>query len=212
MAKRRKGVFGKGYDTMEDAARATLEYIRSQPDLDQVEYAAGIWQDPETGKFYRTGLATSRSRGHVSGEEIGKVLNNVPELSGLRGMVHNHPSGPFASLFSEADVRNIKQLSKQIKQVNPDANFGSFVEGMAEGGAMGAFRRIRPEGDHRKIRAKDIRAFTGVEGEEFLAQFPIDEFTARLAQKILGRRQTDERGMRREVVPARGARNVLARD
>lgn len=218
MARKKQGVFGKGYDTMEDAARATLEYIRSQPEPDKNEYAAGIWKDEETGKYYRTQLATSRSRGHVSGEEIGKVINNVPNLAGLRGMVHNHPSGPKAALFSQADLQQIQQIAKQIRQVNENANIGSFLEGMEEGGAMGAFRRIRPEGDHKTVRSKDMRddsrqrTFSGVRGEEFLAQFPIDEFTSRLAKKILGRSPTDERGMRREVVPTRGSRNVLARN
>lgn len=209
MARRKKGVFGKGYDTMNDAARAALEFIRSQPDLDKAEYAAGIWQDPKTGKFYRTGLATSRSRGHVSGEEIGKVLNAVPQLSGLRGMVHNHPSGAYASQFSEADLRQIKGIAKQIKQVRPDANFASFIEGMAEGGAMGAFRKLDPDG---KYRRKTEGVWKGVEGQKFLAQFPTDEFTQRLATKILGRSPTDERGMKREVVPTRNSRNVLARN
>lgn len=147
--------FGKGYDNIDDAAAAALTLIERQPRAEGAEYMALLVRDPNTGKIYRTDLQTQGKRGTSSwqGYPDGEIV----------GVVHNHPAPTRndrypATMFSGTDIGTATQLG----------GVPSYIAAMRDSGRG-------PRSDHRRLPKDTSPDRTSpIEGEQFLAQIPID--------------------------------------
>lgn len=175
--------YGKQYDTVDDAASAALMWIARQPNAIQQEYMALLFRDPETLKYFRGEFKTSGRRASVgaSFEPLGQVA----------GIVHNHPGMQQQdhyphTWFSGTDIDQAKK--DQVP---------NYIAAMNEPGAA-TEKRFRPgKTSVRRTDPRDPLSITYSKGEDFLSQFPIDEFKQLLMREVLGRNPNDPRGLKR---------------
>jgi hypothetical protein len=157
--------YGKGYEHVDDAAAAALMLLERQPRAKDQEYMGLLVRDPETGLVYRTEFQTAGER-HTSS------WRGTPDHP-VAGIVHNHPTmrphdkTPHTE-FSPADLGTAAQLGTP-----------SYVTAMMPKGVARQVKLGRQRKTYDMITDKKQ---TGV-GEEFLAQFPIEEFMQYIARE-----------------------------
>jgi hypothetical protein len=152
---------GRGYETPDDAAMAALEVLRRLPNAEQQEYMALLMQNPSDGLFYRSPFATTGHRDRVDPVPI-------QTLGRPRGVVHNHPT---QNSFEQ--TRRNEQFSATDVRVAQQLEVPSFLEAYKPNQNVGLTRKINPD-EVRTPRSRD----THFKGEDFLAQFPIEEVIA----------------------------------
>lgn len=151
--------YGKGYEHVDDAAAAALMALEFQPRVRNQEYMGLLIRDPQTGLVYRTDFQTQGARlsaewqGHPDGQAVGVAHNHPARAINAQG----YP-GTFFSPGDQATAAGMK--------------VPSYVAAMERSGTAQQ-RRLRTDKNIGKPR----------EGEEFLAQFPIDEFLQYIAAK-----------------------------
>lgn len=157
-----KGLFGGHYDTPEDAAAAALLAIEYAPRAANQEYMTLLVEDPTTKRIRREAMQTqgSATKSEWSGYPQGPI----------RGLVHNHPVPRQGAryrhtMFSQEDINSARLL--QVP---------AYVAAMQEKGA--ASNRLYQPTRNRALATQPI------EGEEFLAQYPIEELKMIIASRI----------------------------
>jgi len=151
--------YGQGYDNIDDAAAAALMALSYQPHADLQEYIGVLVQDPITGKIYRSGFQTQGSNNTSSwtGYPGGKII----------GIAHTHPTehkgNRYPSTnFSVTDVNQARKIGEPSYVTTPS--------------------RAGPNADLKYTpETKDV-ASKPVPGQEFLAQFPIEEMLQQMAR------------------------------
>lgn len=152
--------FGKGYDNIDDAAAAALMALSFQPRVKNQEYMGLLVQDPVTGQIYRTGFQTE-------GKQMSSSWTGTPD-GRVVGVAHNHPM-PRAkdryphTNFSLADI-----------DTATDLKVPSYIAAM---------QSVGPSQDRKFVQTGGITGGgAGAPGQEFLAQFPIDEMLQQMAR------------------------------
>lgn len=156
--------YGKGYDNLDDAAAAALFMLSLQPRVQGQEYMTLLVRDPSTGMIRREAFQTQgqRDRSAWTGHPEGQV----------EGVVHSHPPPRTgdkyrSTMFSAADIGTAHDLGKP----SYIAAMGYAPEGQTP---VSQDRRYTPQGRP---------APRPMAGEEFLAQFPIEELIAHIDRR-----------------------------
>lgn len=157
--------FGKGYDNIDDAAAAALMALAFQPRVQGQEYMTVLVKDPQTGLYRREAFQT-QGNSHAS-EWTGRPSGP------LAGLVHSHPApgvgDRYASTsFSAADVNT--QRETQVP---------SYVAAMD----FAPHGKSQTSQDRKYSSTSRAKAAGPSAGEEFLAQFPIEELIAHIDRR-----------------------------
>lgn len=149
--------YGKGYDHVDDAAAAALMALNYQPRVGDQEYMGLLVEGPD-GKIYRSDFQT-QARAHSS------EWSGIP-LGRPVGIVHNHPKQQIGDRYSSTYFSN------------QDANTAYALQAPSY---IAAIQHNAPSAD-RKLDAPPHRTAGVKPGNEFLAQFPIDEMLQQQAR------------------------------
>lgn len=168
-----EGLFGGEYDHINDAAAAAALVASFQPRVAKQEYMTVLVEDPKTKKIRRAAFATD---GSATGSSYPLYRNKKGEYflkdgSRVVGLLHTHPPAkpgdkyPVTS-FSDTDVNTAI-----------DGMVPSFVAGMPDRPPNQPTQSsvYHPRPSHRN----SIQP-----GEQYLAQFPIDEWKMQIALRI----------------------------
>lgn len=154
--------FGQPYDNVDDAAAAALLALSMQPRVDMQEYMALLVKE-QNGKFRRTEFQTQRDPNTSSWE-------GRPEGS-VAGIVHNHPAQKLGDLYPQTMFSREDLLTSE-KFKNP-----SYIAAIKRG-EPSQDRVYSPTG----VQPKEIKG--PAEGQQFLAQYPIEELKMQIAKRI----------------------------
>lgn len=169
--------YGLGYDNLDDAAAAALAAIARQPRADEQEYLAALVQNPDTGKFFRSNIVTSGERSTVSSDAAAQmqVFKGT-----LRALAHVHPrptnKGKFLNTnLSDADAATGTQFKVPM-----------YLTAFPKSGNV-TTDKVLPVND----RANPVgytdpgtgKQRNYVPGNNFLAQFPIEELIQSIDQR-----------------------------
>jgi hypothetical protein len=176
--------YGKGWDNIDDAAAAALMLLAHQPRVDNQEYM-GLLVKGADGKYYRTALQTQ-------GKRTASEWRGYPD-GRLAGIVHNHPvedednsHGYGPQVFSDTDV-NMARENNVPSYIAKMVAGGLPVESRYTPGVSGTFRAPGP----------GKRPVELAIGDQFLAEFPWEEFKQHMMRQILERAPNDPRGLMR---------------
>lgn len=98
-----------GYETLDAAAIAARDHIRSLKGSDKREYIGLLYQDPKNGQYFFTEPQTQAGT-EAAGKSRGTF--SIPKGS-ARGIIHNHPRGgndKQRHLLSPGDIDMSRQL------------------------------------------------------------------------------------------------------
>jgi hypothetical protein len=165
--------YGKGYDHLDDAAAAALMRLSVQPRWADQEYM-GLLIKGEDGKYYRTNFQTQGSR--HSSEWTGYPGGQVA------GVVHNHPASRSGNKypsthFSPEDINTARSMNVPSYVTTP--------------------QHLSIPAQVRHTPDRKTNATQPIAGEEFLAEFPWEEFKQHMMRQILERAPNDPRGLMR---------------
>lgn len=155
--------YGKGYDNVDDAAAAALMMLGYQPRVQNQEYMGMIVKNQSDGKYYRTDFQTQGSRDTSSwrGYPGGKVS----------AIVHSHPAKGLMDRYPHTDFSTTDvDMANQLKVPN-------YIAAMGQDGQPSQERKY-VQGENESVRG-------GAQGNQFLAEIPIDEMKAMWARKIM---------------------------
>lgn len=190
-----------------NALAALLWIIENQARAREIEYMGGAFKD-DAG-YGLTGLISTGDKGGVGGpdstpEQNARMLG-IMQQPGLVSLGHNHPG--IAKDMSQAVV-------DQFSETDRDTGMGlhPVIPRKIDMGVVGLGRTSPGEG-HQRILPPDDRPsqvlsnregtmWKGYKGDEFLAEFPIDDQREYLMRKLLGRAAGDPRGLFRDAQPA----------
>lgn len=188
------GKYGKGHEHLDDAAAAALFMLGLQPKASGREYMGMLIQDPNDGKYYRTGFQTDGNRSSSSYRGVYRDKDGPVTEDGypVRGIVHNHPAergGEWIpnTHFSPNDISTREALSNvpsYVAAMNPSKQKGWRSNDVVMGEDRASFR------DTNGI-------VETAPGEEFLGEFPWEEFKQHLMRTLLERAPNDPRGLLR---------------
>lgn len=160
-----KGLFGGEYDNIDDAAAGALLVNEYQPNARKQEYMTLLVRDPRTGKIRREAFQTQ-------GNEVSSQWSGYPQGQ-IVGIVHNHPA------YREGKKYPGFFLSNQDLNTARQMQVPSYIAAMQPPGHGPADTRTYnpPKGATSKLNVE-------IPGEQFLAQYPIEEMKMIMAQRI----------------------------